>query len=347
VTKIDDVARLAGVSTATVSRALRGLPTVSATTRERVLDAAARLGYTASPSASRLAGGKTRTVAVVVPRITRWFFSTVVEAVEERLHAAGYDLLLFNLGGSENARQRLLYTSNLHKRVDALMLVATPLAESDFAAVIELALPGVTVSSGTPVPGWPSVRIDDVAAARTATAHLLALGHRRIAHISGDPGDELAFTTHIDRRRGYRDALVACGITPDPAMDADATFTISGGSAATAQLLTRGEPPTAIFAACDEMAMGAISTLRQNGLRVPEDVSVIGVDDHDVSAVVGLTTVQQPAAEQGRLAAEALLGPLAEDGDDERRSLTPAPLERVILPTHLVVRASTASPRAD
>lgn len=334
-TRIDDVARLAGVSTATVSRALRGLPTVSATTRERVLDAAARLGYAASPSASRLAGGKTHTVAVVVPRITRWFFSTVVEAVEERLHAAGYDLLLFNLGGSENARQRLLYTSNLHKRVDALMLIATPLAGHDFAAVTGLALPGVTVSSGTPVPGWPSVRIDDVGAARTATAHLLSLGHRRIAHISGDPGDELAFSTHIDRRQGYRDALAVCGIAPDPALDAEATFTISGGSLATIELLARGEPPTAIFAACDEMAMGAISTLRQHGLRVPEDVSVIGVDDHDVSGVVGLTTVAQPAAAQGRVAAERLLDP---DGDGA--------VPHVILPTRLVVRASTAPPRA-
>jgi DNA-binding LacI/PurR family transcriptional regulator len=337
-TRIDDVARLAGVSTATVSRALRGLPTVSATTRERVLDAAARLGYTASPSASRLAGGKTHTVAVVVPRITRWFFSTVVEAVEERLHAAGYDLLLFNLGGSENARQRLLYTSNLHKRVDALMLVATPLAERDFVAVSELALPGVTVSSGTPVPGWPSVRIDDVGAARTATTHLLTLGHHRIAHISGDPGDELAFSTHIDRRRGYREALRACGISPDPALDVEATFTISGGSLATIELLARGDPPTAIFAACDEMAMGAISTLRQHGLRVPEDVSVIGVDDHDVAGVVGLTTVAQPAAAQGRVAAESLLGPLDTDGDGAAPD--------VILPTRLVVRASTAPPRA-
>jgi len=336
-TRIDDVARLAGVSTATVSRALRGLPTVSEATRERVLDAAAQLGYSASPSASRLAGGRTGAVAVVVPRITRWFFATVVEAAEEALHSGGYDLLLYNLGGREKARQRLLRTPALHKRVDAVMLVATPLQGADFASVTSLALPGVTVSSGTQVPGWPSIRIDDVAAARTATEHLLALGHRRIAHISGDLDDELAFTTHIDRRRGYREALGAAGIAPDPSLDVDAPFTAAGGSRATSLLLERDEPPTAIFAACDEMAMGALATLREAGLRVPADVSVIGVDDHDLAGAIGLSTVAQPAADQGRLAAETLLRMLGDDPGCGNGSH--------VLPTRLIVRHSTAPPR--
>jgi len=339
VTKIDDVARLAGVSTATVSRALRGLPTVSQSTRDRVLAAAAQLGYAASPSASRLAGGKTGAVAVVVPRITRWFFATVVEAAEEALHQGGYDLLLHNLGGSETERQRLLRTAALHKRVDALMLVATPLQGADFDAVTSLALPGVTVSSGTGVPGWPSIRIDDVAAARLATNHLIESGHRRIAHISGDPADELAFTTHIDRRRGYREALGTAGITSDPALDVEEEFTVAGGERAVAELLRRGALPTAIFAACDEIAMGAMAALRQAGRKVPEDVSVIGIDDHDLAGVVGLTTVAQPAADQGRLAANILLGPLT--GGDHPKE------ETVILPTRLIVRESTAPPRAN
>ncbi|WP_280836056.1 LacI family DNA-binding transcriptional regulator [Micromonospora sp. A200] len=354
-TKIDDVARLAGVSTATVSRALRGLPTVSAATRRRVLAAAEQLQYAVSPSASRLAGGRTGTVAVVVPRITRWFFGTVVEAVEEFLHQAGYDLLLYNLGGREQIRQRVLRNANLHKRVDAIMLVATPLRPADLTALGALDLPGITISSGTVVPGWPCVRIDDVAAARTATRHLLDLGHRRIAHISGDPDDELAFTTHLDRRRGYREALRAAGIRPDPSLDIESQFTIDGGNRATTELLSRGEPPTAIFAACDEMAMGAITALRDAGLRVPQDVSVIGVDDHDLASVLGLSTIAQPAAEQGRLAARLLLdplgtrttGPYAGRVPDQRvggRDDPPTP--PVILPTRLVVRESTAPPRA-
>ncbi|MEV4480405.1 LacI family DNA-binding transcriptional regulator [Micromonospora coxensis] len=355
-TRIDDVARLAGVSTATVSRALRGLPTVSAATRRRVLAAAEQLEYAVSPSASRLAGGRTGTVAVVVPRITRWFFGTVVEAVEDHLHQAGYDLLLYNLGGREQIRQRVLRTANLHKRVDAIMLVATPLRPADLTALARLELPGITISSGSHVPGWPCVRIDDVAAARTATRHLLDLGHRRIAHISGDPDDELAFTTHLDRRRGYREALRAAGIDPDPSLDVESQFTIDGGTRATAELLARGEPPTAIFAACDEMAMGAISALRDAGLRVPQDVSVIGVDDHDLAGVLGLSTIAQPAAEQGRLAVRLLLDPLRTRTADPYAARVPeqraaddpddSPGQPVILPTRLVVRESTAPPRA-
>ncbi|MEO3776936.1 LacI family DNA-binding transcriptional regulator [Micromonospora sp. B11E3] len=350
-TRIDDVARLAGVSTATVSRALRGLPTVSAATRRRVLAAAEQLQYAVSPNASRLAGGRTATVAVVVPRITRWFFGTVVEAVEDTLHESGYDLLLYNLGGREHTRQRVLHTANLHKRVDAVMLVATPLRAAELTALAALGLPGVTISSGSQVPGWPCVRIDDVAAARTATRHLLDLGHRRIAHISGDPEDELAYTTHLDRRRGYQEALRAAGIVPDPGLDVESQFTIDGGNQATAELLARGEPPTAIFAACDEMAMGAINALREAGLRVPQDVSVIGVDDHDLAGVLGLSTIAQPAAEQGRLAARILLDPLGGRELSPLAGRTPAAggdlgAGVVVLPTRLVVRESTAPPRA-
>ncbi|MGK5742431.1 LacI family DNA-binding transcriptional regulator [Micromonospora sp. URMC 103] len=355
-TTIDDVARLAGVSTATVSRALRGLPTVSPATRHRVLAAAEQLEYAVSPSASRLAGGRTGTVAVVVPRITRWFFGTVVEAVEEFLHECGYDLLLYNLGGREQIRQRVLRTANLHKRVDGIMLVATPLRAADLTALTALEVPGVTISSGTPVPGWPCVRIDDVAAARLATRHLLDLGHRRIAHISGDPDDELAFTTHVDRRRGYQAALRVAGLRPDPSLDVESQFTMDGGTRATAELLARGEPPTAIVAACDEMAMGAMAALRDAGLRVPQDVSVIGIDDHDLAGVLGLSTVAQPAAEQGRLAARILLDPLGGHAPDRvggrpagrtaRPGRRDTPDPPVILPTRLVVRESTAPPRA-
>ncbi|MFU8873475.1 LacI family DNA-binding transcriptional regulator [Micromonospora sp. SL4-19] len=355
-TKIDDVARLAGVSTATVSRALRGLPTVSAATRRRVLAAAEQLQYAVSPNASRLAGGKTGTVAIVVPRITRWFFGTVVEAVEDFLDQNGYDLLLYNLGGREQTRQRVLRTASLHKRVDAIILVATPLRPTDVTALTKLDLPGVTISSGSGVPGWPYVRIDDVAAARTATRHLLDLGHTRIAHISGDPDDELAFTTHLDRRHGYQEALRAAGIRPDPSLDVESQFTIDGGIRATAELLARGEPPTAIFAACDEMAMGAMTALRDAGLRVPQDVSVIGVDDHDLAGVLGLSTIAQPAAEQGLLAARILLDPLGVRTADPYPGVAPhlrdavadgePPTPSVILPTRLVVRESTAPPRA-
>ena len=346
-TRIDDVAKLAGVSTATVSRALRGLPVVSEETRARVAEAASTLGYVASPNASRLAGGRTGSVGVVVPRITRWFFATVVEAAEETLHQAGWDLLLYNLGGHERARRRLLHTQALQKRVDAVMLVATPLQNDDFTAVVGLRMPGVTVSAGTPVPGWPSIRIDDVGAARLATQHLITLGHTRIAHLSGDPHDELAFTTPVDRHRGFHSAMADAGLAADPDLDLEASFTVGGGERATEELLLRGDPPTAIFAACDEMAMGAMRALRQAHLAVPDDVSVIGIDDHDLAAALGLTTVAQPAAEQGRLGALTLLQALAGGLPPAASKGGLSPLGRqVVLPTRLVVRESTAPPRA-
>jgi DNA-binding LacI/PurR family transcriptional regulator len=346
-TRIDDVAKLAGVSTATVSRALRGLPVVSEETRARVAQAASALGYVASPNASRLAGGRTGSVGVVVPRITRWFFATVVEAAEETLHQAGWDLLLYNLGGHERARRRLLHTQALQKRVDAVMLVATPLQDDDFTAVVGLRMPGVTVSAGTPVPGWPSIRIDDIGAARLATQHLITLGHTRIAHLSGDPHDELAFTTPLDRHRGFHSAMADAGLAADPDLDLEASFTVGGGERATEELLLRGDPPTAIFAACDEMAMGAMRALRQARLAVPDDVSVIGIDDHDLAAALGLTTVAQPAAEQGRLGALTLLQALAGGLPPaaSKAGLSP-PGRQVVLPTRLVVRESTAPPRA-
>lgn len=338
--RIDDVARLAEVSTATVSRALRGVPVVSAQTRARVLQAAAALGYVASPSASRLAGGRTGAIGFVVPQLTRWFFATVVEAAEPAVSRAGYDLILYHLGGREEARSHLFDQRRLEHRVDALLLVATPLRESDLQVVAGLNLPGVTVGSGTSVPCWPGIRIDDRAAARTATEHLLSLGHTRIAHLAGTALDGLACTTHADRRAGYQAALRAAGIEPDPVLEVAAEFTVSGGEQAIQELLGRNVVPTAVFAACDEMAMGALRALRRAGFQVPGDVSVIGIDDHDAAAVVGLTTVAQPVAAQGRLAAALLLEALRAGPVAPRRS----PVRPVLLPTNLVIRESTAPP---
>lgn len=360
-TRIDDVARLAGVSTATVSRALRGLPTVSEETRRRVRLAAEQLGYTASPSASRLAGGKSGTVAVLVPRIGAWFPGVVVDAAEELLRPAGYDLLLQHVGGPEHARQRLPRTADLPKRVDAVLLVGTPALVSAapvFAAPDyggrDRALPGVTVAAGAPVPGWPSVGIDDVAAARVATEHLLKLGHQRIVCLSGDAADQFTRPADLDRRWGYREAMQAAGTPPEAILEVGARVGVDGGRQATASLLARTvTAPTAIMATCDEMAMGAMVALRRAGLRVPADVSVVGVDGHDFARVVGLSTVAQPAAELGRLAASTLLDRLAGHtgghghGHGHDGGGGGGEPQRHILPTRLIVRDSTGPPRAN
>ena len=182
-TGIKDVAREVEMSTATVSRALRGQPGVSEEPRGRVRETARRLGYVPSPSAAGLASGQTRTVAVVVPWVTRWFFAAVVQGAEEVLRGAGYDLLLYNLAGDESARHRVFETSLLTKRVDAVLVLSLKPSLEELARLAALGRPVTIV--GAEVADWATVRIDDEAAARTATQHLLDLGHRRIAYVGG------------------------------------------------------------------------------------------------------------------------------------------------------------------
>jgi LacI family transcriptional regulator, repressor for deo operon, udp, cdd, tsx, nupC, and nupG len=330
VSTIKDVAEAAGVSIATVSRALHGLPRVSEATRQRVLAAAADLSYVASPSAASLAGGQTNAIGVVAPFVNRWFFATVVHSAEERLRRAGYDLLLHSLGTDADERRRAFSGTLLRKRVDAVLVLGLRPTADEVAALSAAGGPVAIV--GKDVPGWASVRIDDRAAARCAVRHLIDLGHRRIGLIGGAEDDLLNSATPGDRRAGYRDELTAAGLAADPALEAVGNFTVSGGLAAAEQLLGLPEPPTALFAASDEMAMGVVHAARRSGRRVPEDVSVIGIDDHEMAELLELTTVAQPVEAQGVLAAEMILAALADPQQ---------PRPAVTVPTELVVRATT------
>jgi len=334
-TGIKDVARELDISTATVSRALRGLPGVSEATRERVRVAARQLGYVPSPGAAGLASGQTRTVAVIVPFVSRWFFASVVQGAEEVLSERGYDLLLYNLAGSEAARHRVFEGGRLTKRVDAVLVLSLQPSAVELNLLAALDRPVTFV--GADVPGWSTVRIDDEHAARTATEHLIGLGHERIAYVGG-PG-ELDFTAPNAREEGYRDSLRDAGLPCDPRLEVDGGFTLAGGTAAGRELLTRPDRPTAIFAASDEMAMGVLRAARELGVRVPQDVSVVGLDDHELAAFFDLTTVTQPVLEQGRLAARQVLDALG--ATTVAAGWHP---EQVILPTALLERGSTAPP---
>jgi LacI family repressor for deo operon, udp, cdd, tsx, nupC, and nupG len=322
------------MSTATVSRALRGMPSVSEDTRRRVREAAARLDYVVSPQASSLASGRTHAVGVIVPHVTRWFFASVVHGAEARLREAGYDLLLYNLAGDADARHRVFRSHLLRKRVDALLVLSLAPTEEEIASVAKLDRPVAVV--GARVPGWASVRIDDVEASRQAVRYLLDLGHRRIAMLGGSLEEVLDFAAPLDRLTGFRRELEAAGAPVDPAWEVTSDFTARGGQAATRLLLETGPRPTAIFAASDEMAIGAVHALREAGLRVPEDVSVIGIDDHEMAEFFELTTVAQPVHEQGQLAAELLLEAIA----------TGRHGAQLTVPTRLVVRGTTAPPSA-
>ncbi|MCW2497685.1 LacI family DNA-binding transcriptional regulator [Jatrophihabitans sp.] len=327
---IEDVARRAGVSIATVSRALRGLPDVAAGTRDRVIEAATALDYIASPFAARLASGRTKTVGVVVPFINRWFFAEVIGAVESALRSADYDLLLYNLG-DEAGRDRFFEHMPLRKRVDAVLVASLVLTDAEAETLLSLRCPLGLL--GLTMPGFLSTRIDDVSAATTAVQHLLGLGHERIGLIGGDTLDPMRYTPPLHRRTGYHAALTGAGIAHDPDLEVLGYFTIDGGMEACERLLSIDDPPTAIFAESDEMAYGALRVLRGRGVRVPEDIALMGFDDHTIAEVMDLTTVHQPVAEQALDVTTRLLIDVGEDGG--------LPVEDVVLPTELVVRGST------
>ncbi len=337
-TSIKDVARTVGVSTATVSRALRGLPRVSDETRARVLQAAADMEYVASPNAAGLASGTTRAVGVIVPFVTRWFYAGVVQGAEELLRESGYDLLLFNLGGSTEARERVFRGHLLRKRVDALLVLSITPSDLEVASLAKLERPVAVV--GATVPGWGSVRIDDEATARIAMSHLVDLGHRRIAYLGGMLEDQLDFAAPRDRLCAYREVLQERGLPVRRQWEAIGDFTVRGGEAAMRLLLEAEERPTAVFAASDEMAIGAVHAIRLAGLRVPEDISVVGIDDHEMAEFFELSTVAQPVHEQGRMAAQLLLDALAAQGGPVGSFASPS----MTVPTRLIVRATTAPP---
>ena len=328
---IDEVARLAGVSTATVSRALSGRGHVSDATRLRVESAAQSLGYVVSASASSLASGRTRNIGVLVPFLDRWFFSTVLSGIASALMRRGYDITLYSLSPDPGERRMVFETFLRRQRVDGVIAISIELGQEETERLLALGLPVIAI--GGPNSLMTTLTVDDVSVARLATEHLLALGHRDIAHIGANPQFDIDFHIPTRRRQGFEQALADAGIPHRPALYEPADFTIEGGFRAAKQLLGRpGERPTAIFAASDEMAIGAVLAARELGYRVPADLSVIGIDGHELGEFFRLTTVDQFPLGQGERAADAILAELEHDGGPEPGQL----------PYELVVRATTA-----
>lgn len=329
-----DVAHRAGVSTATVSRALRGLPGVGDRTRERILQIADELSYVVSPEASRLSGGSTGRVAVVVPKIQMWFYATMLSNIESVLRQAELDVLVYQVDGEE---QRIRFFNRLpaRRKVDAVVLTALPVPHQE---IERLDLMGVdVVVAGGRIRDYPHVRVDDHAVAVEAVDHLLGLGHRRIAMIRTSDTQDAAWSSDAERTRGYRDALVADGIEPDPELLVTLPYGSRAGAEGMAALLALPEPPTAVFAYSDEIALGALRCLQQAGVPVPDQMSVIGVDGHPTAELFDLTTVDQAVADQGRRTGEMVL---------ELLRGRPPEQSEVVVPTRLVVRGSTAAPRS-
>ncbi len=324
-----DVATRAGVSSATVSRTLRGQAVVAPETRERVLRAVADLHYVVSPAASGLSSGRTGVVGVVAPRLTRWYYAQVVAGAGQVLREHGFDMLLQAIGDS-TGRARFFERPPLSRRVDGIIFCSIGLQPAEREVLGGMDVPLALV--GAALPGCSSARIDDVGGAADATAHLRDLGHRDIALISSRVEDGFAFTAPVDRRHGWEQAAHGPGRA---GIQVTAPWGVAGGAAAMAELLASPSVPTGVFAESDEMAFGALQTLGRAGLTVPGDVSVIGFDDHEMADVLDLTTVAQPVRQLGQESARLLI-----------ESLQGADSQEVVLSTRLVVRGSTGPPRA-
>lgn len=318
---IKDVARRADVSVATVSRALRGHSSVLPTTRLRVEQAAADLNYTLpsreAPRAAR--------IAVVIPHIGRWYYGRILEGIESVVGERGGELVVVRPFDRQNRRRDLVDAVG-HNAVDAVIVVSLPVIPEEVRRLHERHI-AVTLL-GTSLPGVSSVAIDDVHAAETLTSHFVDYGHRRIGLLSTASYGASPEAVARDRRAGYESALAVAGLPLDEGLLAVTDFSLRGAQRAVEHLLAHSDPPTAIVAENDELAFGVLSAARAHGLDVPADLSVGGIDDHEVSSVLGLTTMAQPVTSLGEVAAWQALAGRAEAAE-------------VIMPTSLIVRESS------
>jgi DNA-binding LacI/PurR family transcriptional regulator len=353
---IEDVAAAAGVSVATVSRALRGLPNVNASTRQHVQDVADRLDYRPDPAAARLAAGRTGTVTVAVPSLNGWYFSTVVAGAEAVCADAGLEFQVIAVTSPEQRDRLLDRSQRLERRTDALILVDVTIEPDQVASLEQRQIGLATIGSN--VAGHPSVSIDDELVGQIAAEHLLELGHRRrIAVIGGHPDGPMSFDVPDARWRGFSRTLTSAGVACDVDQLRDGHFGITGGYAAMAELLDQPTPPCAVFAMSDEMAFGALMALDERSLQPGVDVSIMGVDDHEFARVVDLTTIRQPVADHGSVAARMLISSMGPHTPVRPRRASPTAWISDDLAAHahgaepfrpdltLITRSTTGPPR--
>lgn len=331
---IRDVSRFAGVSVATVSRALSAPDKVAAETRARVLEAVRAVDYRPNMMARNFRSRQAFAIVVLAPNIANPFFARVVRGIEQVAQEGGYAVLLGDTR-DDPAREAEYLGLVQSRQADGVIQLS---ARIDPVALKRLWKDGaapaiVNACECADLDFCPKVRIDNAAAARAMTEHLLALGHRRIGVLTGPAASPLT----RDRLAGHRQALETAGVAHDPALTATGDFSSQSGFDAARTLAAAR--PTALFCFSDEMAIGAMRALRSLGLRVPQDVSVAGFDDIDLArfAEPPLTTIAQPMEELGRAAMAVLLDILNGGLPDLRTQ---------VLPTQLVVRDSTAPPPA-
>jgi LacI family transcriptional regulator, repressor for deo operon, udp, cdd, tsx, nupC, and nupG len=325
-TTIADVAREAGVNKGTVSRALRGIPGVGPSTRERIIETADRLDFSASHLATALASGQSRTVGIVLPTLRSWYFSEFASGASEILSPAGFRVELINLDVDSDFLDvdspqfhKLFRELGAGRGRDALLFAGTISVERNEESADSARVP--VSASGSPLTSVPGIFVDNRAGGRLVAEHLLSLGHRNIAIFDGRMSGKRDYRVWDQRTDGLRDTLREAGFdidTRDVIRPGDCHAV--DGERAMRQLLANGRTlPTAIFCHSDEMAFGATAVLRAVGLRCPEDVSIAGFDDHPMSRWWGLTTVSQHAHEQGVRAAHAMITAVSGDGNGSEK----------------------------
>ncbi|GAA1435294.1 LacI family DNA-binding transcriptional regulator [Streptomyces thermospinosisporus] len=332
-----DVAERAGVSTSTVSRTLRGLSTVSPEVRARVERAARELNFAVSRQAASLVTGKTGNVAVLVPTLDAWFMGAALSSLGPLLRSAGMELSVYLI---PDMAERISFFDRLPARrnADALLVFSFDLNDKETARLDDLGMPVIYVSQH--VDGRPSVYVDDVAAAAAGTRHLLNLGHRRIAFLHTVGASGFSFSSN-ERLLGYQQALTEAGIPVDEDLMAGIHTRDKRSTAeALGNLLSLREPPTAVFAEQDEVAVAALWTLRRTRIPVPERMSVLGFDDQPLADWFDLSTVAQSPKDIGREAGELALSLINEPDAADR-------CRHIVLPTYVIPRSTTAPPPAE
>lgn len=343
---IDDIARIAGVSKTTVSRVLNHKPDVDPATRQHILKIVEEQGYVPSITASGLAGGRSRLIGMLVPSFTWPNIPDLMRGIAGVIEQTPYELVLYSINETNVEQNR----NEVINRIFATQLTAGLLAifpgQQASASITRLYNKGfpVVVIDDQVAQTTPWVSADNVTGAYLAVRHLVRLGHRRIAHIQGPP----EYLVSQDRYNGYRQALLEAGITPDPELVLQGDFMpLSGRASASAFFAMPLEKrPTAIFASTDQMAYGVLAAAEAHGLNVPQDIALVGFDDDEPSVHIRppLTTVRQPSFEMGQRGIELLLSMLQTTRERELESPGKTLLEttptRILLPTHLVVRAS-------
>ncbi len=325
---IFDIAREAGVSYSTVSRVLNGFEFVKESTRERVTEAAKRLGYVANLQARSLAGGNSRIIGVLVPTLSNGYIGDIISGIDDELARVDYDLMMYTTH-RQRGKESTYVNTLTNGPTDGLLLIVPLMPTEYLTALQQRNYPHVLVDQADPTGKSSVIDSTNWQGAYDGTRYLIELGHRRIGFITG----LMDLHSAVDRLEGYKSALADHNTPFEKELVVEGDYLQSGGYNAAHKLLNQPPAPTAIFASNDLEAIGAMEAIRERGLQIPDDISVIGFDDIPQASIVypKLTTVRQPLDQMGRLAARLLL---------EQIENPDRPPRRITLATQLIIRDS-------